>query len=254
MTKTRVEFSAQGSVRLPEVSATTFAGAGKLKKVCGVAVCCALLCSVLALQPARSQGLPPIPVTPKKPVVDEYHGVKVTDDYRWLENWDDPAVREWSDAQNRRARASLDGLAVREPIKRWLREVSQWSKTKYNRLSARGKTFFALKLEPPKNQPFLISLASVYDAASAHIIVDPNQIDAKGTTAIDFYVPSLDGRYVAVSLSEGGSEEGTVHVYDVANGKEAGDVIPRVNKGTGGGSVAWNGDGRGFFYTRYPAD
>ena len=65
----------------------------------------------------------------------------------------------------------------------------------------------------------------------------------KGTTAIDFYVPSLDGKRVAVSLSEGGSEEGTVHVYETATGKELGDVIPRVNGGTAGGSVAWNADG-----------
>ena len=215
----------------------------------------ALLCGALLMAtPVKAQGPGPLPATPKKPVVDEYHGIKVTDDYRWLENWDDPAVRAWSDEQNQRTRAYLDGLAAREPIRRWLREVADATSVNYFAIRLSRDVFFAMKTQPPKNQPFLITLKSLDDPASEHLILDPNQLNSKGTTAIDFYVPSLDGRYVAASLSEGGSEEGTVHVYDVASGKETGDVIPRVNKGTGGGGVAWNGDGTGFFYTRYPAD
>jgi prolyl oligopeptidase len=202
----------------------------------------------------RAQSPASPPATPKRPVVDEYHGVKVTDDYRWLENWDDPDVRAWSGAQNQYARAYLDGLAIRQPIKKWLRETANATSVSYFSIRSRGDSFFAMKTQPPKNQPFLISLKSLDDPASERVILDPNLLNAKGTTAIDFYVPSLDGRYMALSLSEGGSEEGTVHVYDIANGKEVGDVIPRVNKGTGGGSVAWIGDGTGFFYTRSPAD
>jgi prolyl oligopeptidase len=213
-----------------------------------------LPCVLLMVASAGAQTLGPPPATPKKPVVDEYYGVKVTDDYRWLENWDDSAVRTWSDAQNQRTRAYLDGLAVREPIRKWLREVANATSVSYYAISLPRDVFFAMKVQPPKNQPFLIILKSLDDLGSERVILDPNQLNPKGTTAIDFYVPSLDGRYVAVSLSEGGSEEGTVHIYDVATGKETGDAIPRVNKGTGGGSVAWNSDGSGFFYTRYPAD
>src|SRR5208282_2050581 len=84
------------------------------------------------------------------------------------------------------------------------------------------------------------------------VVVDPNQLDSKGTTAIDFYVPSTDGKLVAVSLSKGGSESGDVHVFEVATGKPLAGVIPRVNGGTAGGSVAWNADSSGFYYTRYP--
>jgi prolyl oligopeptidase len=213
-----------------------------------------LACALLMAASARAQAPAPHPATPKKPVVDEYHGVKVTDDYRWLENWDDPPVRAWSDAQNQRTRAYLDGLVVREPIRKWLREVANATSVSYYAIRLPRDIFFAMKVQPPKNQPFLIILKSLDDLGSERVILDPNQLNPKGTTAIDFYVPSLDGRYVAVSLSEGGSEEGTVHVYDVATGKETGDVIPRANRGTGGGSVAWNSDGSGFFYTRYPAD
>jgi len=211
-----------------------------------------LACALLVAASAEAQTPMPPPATPKRPMVDEYHGVKVTDDYRWLENWDDPAVRAWSDAQNQRTRAYLDGLAVRETIRKWLREVANATSVSYYAIRLPRDVFFAMKVQPPKNQPFLITLKSLDDPGSERVILDPNQFNSKHT-AIDFYVPSLDGRYVAVSLSEGGSEEGTVHVYDVATGKETGDVIPRVNKGTGGGSVAWNSDGSGFFYTRYPA-
>src|SRR5258708_6491554 len=192
--------------------------------------------------PVQAQAPEPLPATPKNPVVDEYQGIKVTEDYRWLENWDDPAVRAWSDAQNQRTRAYLDGLAVREPIRKWLREVANATSVTYYAIRLPRDVFFAMKAQPPKNQPFPITLKSLDDPASEHVILDPNQLNSQGTTAIDFYVPSLDGRYVAASLSEGGSEEGTVHVYDVATGKETGDVIPRVNKGTVGGSVARKGD------------
>lgn len=226
-----------------------------LKKFAAGMRACALLCGALLIAmtvKAQAPGL--LPPTPKKPVVDEYHGHKVADDYRWLENWDDPAVRAWSDAQNQRTRAYLDGLVVREPIRKWLREVANATSVSYYLIRLPRDVFFAMKAQPPKNEPFLITLKSLDDPASERVILDPNQLNSKGTTAIDFYVPSLDGRYVAVSLSEGGSEEGTLHVYDVTTAKETGDVIPRVNKGTGGGSVTWNGNGSGFLYTRYPAD
>ncbi len=70
--------------------------------------------------------------------------------------------------------------------------------------------------------------------------------------AIDFYVPSIDGKLVAVSLSKGGSEDGSVSVFEVATGQQLPGVIPRVNGATAGGSLAWNSDSTGFWYTRYP--
>jgi prolyl oligopeptidase len=97
-----------------------------------------------------------------------------------------------------------------------------------------------------------VMMKSADDLASEKVILDLNVLNPKGTTAIDFYVPSLDGRFVAVSLSENGSEDGSVHVYETATGKELPEVIPRVNFATGGGSVAWNSEATGFLYTRYP--
>ena len=83
-------------------------------------------------------------------------------------------------------------------------------------------------------------------------MVDPNTLNPKGTTAIDWYVPSPDGTLLAVSMSDNGSEDGSVHVFAVDNGKQVYEVLPRVQYPTGGGSLAWRADSKGFWYTRYP--
>ena len=192
------------------------------------------------------------PPTPKHPVTDVYHGVKVVDDYRWLENWDDPAVRAWSGAENAYARHYLDALPTRTALEAELQRLLANPSPLYRSLMARRGQLFALKTLPPKEQPFLVVLDSPDAPASARTIVDPAALDPTGHTAIDFYVPSPDGRYVAVSLSQGGSESGDLHIYETATGKPLADVVPRVNGGTAGGSVAWNADGSGLYYTRYP--
>ena len=161
-------------------------------------------------------------------------------------------MRSWSEAQNSRARAILDALPSREQIRGRLKALSEKTSATYDHLIYRPGSLFALEELPPNQQPFLIALKSPDDPQSAQIVVDPNRIDPKGLTRIDFYEPTRDGRLVATSLSEGGSENGTMHVYEVATGKELPDVIPRVNAGTAGGSVAWNAEGSGFYYTRYP--
>jgi prolyl oligopeptidase len=190
--------------------------------------------------------------TPKKSVRDTYHGVEVSEDYRWLEKADDPAVTKWTEEQNKYTRAVLDRSPALQPLRKRLKELMTAPAPGYTGLQLRGKTLFALKSQPPKEQPFLVTLPSADEPDAAKVLLDPNALDAKGKTAIDFYVPSRDGSLVAVSLSEGGSEEGTLYVYETATGKKRADVIPRVQFPTAGGDVAWNADGTGFFYTRYP--
>ena len=195
----------------------------------------------------------PVPFeTPKRPVTDEYHGVRVVDDYRWLEDLSDPEVKDWNVNQNGHTRSVLDGLPIRELVRERVAALYAASSADYPEVQFKEGRFFALKFQPPRQQRLLVTLNTVDDTSSERTIVDPNLIDRAGRIAIDWFTPSHDGRLVAVSLSKGGSEEGTLHVYDVESGRELSDFVPRVNYPTGGGSVAWNAEGNGLFYTRYP--
>lgn len=193
-----------------------------------------------------------IPSTPQHPVTNVYHGTVVVDDYIWLENFSDPAVKKWNQAQNKFSRAYLDKLPARALVADRLKKLYTASSANYFDLQYRQGTLFAMKFKPPEQQPWLVALKSPDDIATERVVLDPNQLNPKGTTAIDFVVPSLDGRRVAVSLSENGSEDGTLFVYDVETGKPLPDRIPRVQYPTGGGSAVWNADGTGIYYTRYP--
>ena len=207
-----------------------------------------------AWSPARAAdtpGKPPAAVP--QPVENRYFDTTVKDDYQWMENWSDPAVKAWVDGQNAYTRAILDQIPSRTAIRDRVAELSRSISPDYSALDYRGGVLFALKDQPPKNQPMLVVIPSVDSLSRERVLVDPNTIDSTGSVTIDFFEPSIDGARVAVSLSRGGTESGDVHLYDVASGRELKDVLPRVNGGTAGGSVAWTADGSGLLYTRYPA-
>lgn len=191
--------------------------------------------------------------TARKPVTAEYHGTRVTDNYQWLENGGDPAVRNWTADQNRAARAYLDKLPTREHLAYEFNKLFSTVSADYSSMTIRSNLVFGLKFKPPAQHAVLVTMRSPNDVKSEELVLDPATLDPQGGTSIDFYEPSRDGRHVAVSLSEKGSEAGTVYVFDTATGKKHIDAVPRVQFPTAGGSVVWNHDGSGFFYTRYPA-
>jgi len=196
----------------------------------------------------------PYPATERRPVTDAYGEVKVVDDYRWLEDPKDPKVLAWTTAQNRLTRSRLDPLPDRAKIHQRIAELLSSKAPAYGGVTVVSTGVFALETQPPKQQALLVALADPADPSTERVVLDPNALDPSGKTAIDFFVPTRDGKRVGVSLSAGGSESGDLHVYDVATGKELPDTIARVNGGTAGGSIAWNAGGSGFWYTRYPRD
>ncbi len=208
--------------------------------------------SLLLLSGMIHADAPNPPPTKEEPVKDVYHGVTVTDDYRWLEDWNAKDVKAWSEAENVYARGVLDKLPGADVLREELTKIMAAKTTSHAGFSYRGGRLFAMRRQPPKQQPFLVVLPAPDQPDKARVLVDPNASDAKGTTAIDWYVPSPDGKLVAVSLSKGGTESGDVHIYDVESVKEVYEVISRVNGGTAGGDLVWAPDGKGFYYTRYP--
>lgn len=211
-----------------------------------------ILLAAALMAPAAHGADAGAPQTGTDDVAEVYHGVTVADPYRWLENDHDRRVADWTAAQDARARAYLEALPQRRLIYDRLKDLASQTSPSYSGLRAAGSGIFATYHQPPKQQPMIAVLGRDVDPAGARVVVDPNALDPKGTTAVDWFVPSPDGAMLAVSLSKGGSEDGTLHLFEVATGKETGEVIARVQYPTGGGSLAWAADGKGFYYTRYP--
>jgi prolyl oligopeptidase len=208
----------------------------------------------LALVPMLSAGagLPSVPAA-RQPVTNIYHGVVVVDSYQWLEDAPAPAVREWTRLENERTRQYFAGLPYWQGIAQTLRQLRSEESARYSGFPEAKGRFFGLRFKPPAQQPVLVWLSSLEPPASWRTIFDPGASNTNGITAIDWYVPSPDGRLVAVSLSEGGSEQGTLHFFETDTGNALTDQVPRVQFPTGGGSAAWAADSSGVFYTRYPA-
>lgn len=122
----------------------------------------ALLSSVcwLAGRPALTETGGP-PTTRKLPVVD---------DYRWLESWDDPEVKAWSDAQNAYARSILDRLPGVDAIRQQVTAIRKIEIPSYVRMAYVGSELFALKLEPPQQQAVLVVMPSEDEPASARVV------------------------------------------------------------------------------------
>ncbi|MDX2148417.1 MAG: prolyl oligopeptidase family serine peptidase [Planctomycetota bacterium] len=194
------------------------------------------------------------PPTEARPVTDTYHGVEVVDPYQWLENWENPEVKAWSEAQNAHARSVLDALPNVPEIRERLGTLMLAPRTSYAEIQQRGGKTFAIKSQPPRQQPFLVVMDEPFERTNERVLIDPEAIDPSHATTIDWYRVSPDGKLVAVSLSSAGSEAGDVSVFNAESGERLFEVVPRVHGGTAGGDLVWSDDAKGFFYTRYPRD
>ncbi len=194
------------------------------------------------------------PATAKEPVSDSYYGITVGDDYRWLEESgaQSPRVKAWTAQQNDRTRQALDASPRRSAIRAKVAALIGGSTGAWFDFEPRGKTLFAIHADPKGQQPLLIALDKDVDPDKGRVVLDLNATDPSGATAMDWYQASPDGRLIGASLSKGGSEVGDLTLIDAATGKPTGETIPHVQYPTGGGDMAWQADGKGFWYTRYP--
>lgn len=157
----------------------------------------------------------PPPVTPVRPVTDTYFGSDVVDNYRYLENLDDPQVQTWMKAQADYTRATLDRLPGREFL---LQRIHILNNTDLSRraFARRGQRYFYETVEPGAPLPKLYYRDGLN--GEEHLLLDPASLGVGAPThfALDFYSPSWDGRFVAYGVSAGGSENSVLRVLEVA--------------------------------------
>jgi prolyl oligopeptidase len=175
--------------------------------------------------------------------VDDYHGTKVADPYRWLENPDSEETRAWIAAQNKLTFAFLEEIPARARIKERLTKL--WDFERYGVPFKEGGRYFYEKNDGLQNQNVLYTVTSL--GGEPKVLLDPNQLSADGTVALAGYAVSEDGKLMAYGLAASGSDWTEWRVREVETGRDLPDTIKWV-KFSG---ASWTKDGRGFFYSRY---
>lgn len=215
--------------------------------------CCLLgmLVAALAAWPAAGGQRPDYPPTKTGDTVETLHGERIADPYRWLEDGDDPNVQTWVDAQNALTQDLLGRFPqLRQRLEQRFEELIQiksvGTPSVVGRRPAEFKYFFYQR-DPGQDHAVLYLRDGDLDA-EAREVINPNTFSEDGTTALDWYHASPDGRLIAYGRSEGGSEQSTLWLRDVATGTDLALKIPQ----TRACSLVWDRDSAGFHYTRYP--
>src|SRR6266704_2114357 len=202
-----------------------------------------VLANGAALTPAAAQSIL-YPPSPKDCLVDDYHGTKVPDPYRGLEDPDAPATRAWIEAENRRTNAYLADVPARGRIRDRLTEL--WNYPKYGAPFHKAGRYFFFKNDGLQNQSVLYKQASL--SADPETLLDPNLLSEDGTVALSTLAVSEDGRLIAYGTSASGSDWEEFRVRDVATARDLSDHLQWI-KFSG---ASWTKDRAGFFYSRYP--
>jgi len=180
------------------------------------------------------------PVAKRVPVTDVYHGVKVTDYYRWLENQNSPETRKWIAGQNKYTNAILDTQPSRPYLKRRLQQMLDVEHIDIP--DQRGNRFFYSRQRPKDQQAILYYRDGLN--GKEHVVVDPNPMSKDHTTTAAYVDFSDDGRYAAYGIRQGGADETIVHIRDLATGKDLPDSLPLANYW----SYSLVGDMSGIYY------
>ena len=183
------------------------------------------------------------PPARKSDQVDDYHGVKVADPYRWLEDLDSEETRKWVEAENKLSFGYLAAIPQRNMLKERLTKL--WNYEKYGIPFKEGNRYFYTRNSGLQNQAVLYTVTAL--DAQPQLVLDPNTLSPDGTVALSGLQVSPDGKFIAYSLSASGSDWQEWKVRDVETAKDLSDHIKWV-KFSG---ASWTRDGKGFFYSRY---
>ncbi len=194
----------------------------------------------------KASASSPIVYPPSKKVeqVDDYHGVKVADPYRWLEDADAPETKAWVGAQNRVTFGFLESIPERARLRERLTQL--WNYEKFGVPFREGDRYFFTRNDGLQNQSVLY-VGKTPDDPQARVLLDPNTLSADGTVALTGYAVSDDGKLLAYGLATAGSDWNEWRVRNVETGEDLPDRLQWV-KFSG---ASWTKDGRGFFYSRY---
>ena len=176
--------------------------------------------------------------------VDDYHGLRVADPYRWMEELDAPEVKAWAAAENHVTMEYLSRLPNREAIKARLTTLYD-----YPRVTVpywEGGHWFYRRNSGLQRQAVWYTRATL--DGPEQVLLDPNVLSPDGSVALSQFSPSPDGTHYVYGLSEGGSDWETFYVRDFATGRSSADTVRWV-KFSG---ASWTKDGKGFFYSRFP--
>ena len=199
----------------------------------------------MSLGVAAVAGVPPPPVAPVRPVIDDYFGTKVVDPYRWMEDRHGPEFLAWAKAEDAYARAVLAAIPNRDVLLKRIVALDTGG-TLVRNVQTTAHTIVYEKRSPGDDVYKLYVRRRLEDVEN--LLLDPNAKAPAGKHfAIDYLQESSDGRHVAVGISEGGSEQSVIRVIDTVTGKTLPERIDRTEYG----SPAWRSDGKAFFYNRF---
>ena len=174
--------------------------------------------------PAAKPAFPPPPVTRQDAVTETLHGTELSDPYRWLEDQEAPATREWIAEQNRYAEAYLSRIGGRDRIAKRVGELLKVDV--YGLPTVRGGRYFFSKRLADQDQSVLYVRQSAL--AKDEVLVDPHPMSQTHTTSVNFLDVASDGRLIAYGVRQGGEDEVTAHLLEVDSRRDLPDVLPRA--------------------------
>jgi prolyl oligopeptidase len=208
-------------------------------------LCLSLALSTGCVLAGDATTRPAYPKAPRADQVDDYHGTRVADPFRPLENLDAPATRAWIDAENALTHAYLDAIPERPAIERRLTKL--WNYERFTTPVREGGRLFYSRNDGLQNQAVLYVVDE--GGARPRVLLDPNTLSKDGTVALSGIAISRDGKTLAYGVASGGSDWQEWRVLDVASSRDTGDVLKWIKFST----PSFAKDGSGFYYARYDA-